>query len=185
MSMRNKWSPVCTVVCSMALALWANVCGRAATAQTSQGLTAQINPMGKLSVPGSVTLTTSGTTFLAYTGSLIASYKMRTTPGGSGSMTVQASADFTPAGGPTVSTGQLTYTCAAATLGTSCSGMQTISTTTQTPVVNAGAGICTGGGAPCSASNPNSVQMNFSLTNSPAFKTGTYSITLTFNVSAL
>jgi hypothetical protein len=156
------------------------------TGTTTQTLSAQINALGKVSVPASLTLTTAGTTFVAYSGNLTVSYRARTTSAtGSGSLTMRATADFSPAGGPSISGGQLTYTCSAATLGAACSGTQTASTSSQTNVVTLGAGVCTGGGGSCSSVNPNSVQSTFTLSNNPAFKTGTYSATLTFTISAI
>ncbi len=158
----------------------------AATGTTTQTLSAQINAIGKLSVPSSVSVTNSGTTFVAYTGQTTVSYRIRTTAStGSGSLTVEAATDFSPAGGPSIAGGALTYTCGSATLGVSCSGTQTLSTTSQTTVVTAGAGVCTGGGGSCSATNPNTVQASFILANNPTFSTGTYSATLTFTISAL
>jgi hypothetical protein len=157
-----------------------------ATGTTTQTLSAQIDAIGKLSVPASLTVTTAGTTFVAYSGNLSISYRARTTAAtGSGSLTLIATADFTPAGGPSIATGQLTYTCSAATLGAACSGTQTVSTTSQTSVVTMGAGLCTGGGGSCSNVNPNTVQSAFTLSNNPAYKTGTYSATLTFTISAI
>jgi hypothetical protein len=157
-----------------------------ATGTTTQTLSAQISAIGKLSVPGTLTLTTAGTTFVAYSGNLIVSYRARTTAGtGSGSLTMQATADFSPAGGPSIAGGQLTYTCSAATLGAACSGIQTASTASQTSVVTMGPGLCTGGGGSCSSVNPNSAQSTFTLSNNPAFKTGTYAATLMFTISAI
>ena len=157
-----------------------------ATGTTTQTLSAQINAIGKLSVPASLTVTSAGTTFVAYSGNLTVSYRARTTAAtGSGSLTLRATADFSPAGGPSIATGQLTYTCSAATLGAACSGSQTASTGSQTSVVTLGASLCTGGGGSCSAANPNTVQSTFTLSNNPAYKTGTYSATLTFTISAI
>ncbi len=157
-----------------------------ATGTTTQTLSAQINAIGKLSVPASLTVTHAGTTFASFTGNLTVSYKARTTSAtGSGSLTLQATADFSPAGGPSIAGGQLTYTCSSATLGSACSGTQTASTSSQTSVVTMGASLCTGGGGSCSAVNPNTVLSTFTLADNPAFKTGTYSATLTFTVSAI
>jgi hypothetical protein len=157
-----------------------------ATGTATQTLSAQVSAIGKLSVPSSLNVTNSGSTFAAYTGSLTISYEARTTAStGSGSLTLEATADFSPTGGPSISGGQLTYTCSSATLGTACSGTQTGSTTSQTGVVTMGAGVCTGGGGSCSAVNPNTAQTSFTLADNPAFKTGTYSATLTFTISAL
>jgi hypothetical protein len=137
-----------------------------------------------LQVGANLALVGSGTLFTAFSASMSASYRIRTTPSGSGSMTVRATSDFSPAGGPAISTGVLTYTCSGATLGTACSGQQTVSTG-ATPVVTVPAARCTGGGAPyCSSSNPNSVSLNFVLVNDPQYQTGSYSAILTFTISA-
>ena len=140
--------------------------------------------------PSSVNLTNTGTAFSNYTSasSITISYWIRTTPStGSGNVQVEA-AEFTPtgAGGPVIgsSGGPLTYTCSGATLGTNCSGSQTVSTTTQTPVVTSiPAAACTGG-TNCSSAVPNTVSTSFTLTNNPAYKTGGYSSKLTFTISA-
>jgi hypothetical protein len=157
-----------------------------ATGTTTQTLSATIDAIGKVSVPASLSLTSAGTTFVSYSGTLTVSYKARTTAStGSGSLTMQATADFSPSGGPSIGSGQLTYTCSAASLGAACSGTQTASTSLQTSVVTIGAGNCTGGGGSCSATNPNTVQSAFTLLNNPAYKTGTYSATLTVTISAI
>lgn len=157
-----------------------------ASGSTTQTLSAQIDAIGKVSVPASLTLTHAGTTFVAYSGNLTVSYRARTTAAtGSGSLSMQATADFTPAGGPSIASGQLTYTCSVAGLGTACSGTQTASTGSQTSVVTMGASLCTGGGGSCSAANPNTVLSTFTLSDNPAYKTGTYSATLTFTISAI
>ncbi len=157
-----------------------------ATGTTTQTLSAQIDAIGKVSVPSSLTLASASTTFVGYSGNLSISYKARTTTTtGSGSLTLKATADFSPAGGPSISGGQVTYTCSAASLGTACSGTQTASTASQTNVVTLGAGVCTGGGGSCSSANPNTVQSTFKLSDNPAFKTGTYSATITFTISAI
>ena len=174
------------VTCAVAVLIFAPVFLLGVTGTTTQTLSAQINAIGKLSVPASLNLTTAGTTFVAYSGNLTVSYRARTTQAtGSGSLTLRATADFSPAGGPSVASGQLTYTCSAASLGVACSGTQTASTASQTSVVTLGANLCTGGGGSCSAANPNTVQSAFTLSNNPAYKTGTYSATLTFTISAI
>ena len=180
----------CTVVTRLArvaaVLIFAPVFLLGATGSTIQTLSASINAIGKVSVPVSVTLTTAGTTFVAYSGALTVSYKARTTAGGGshGSLTMQSTADFSPAGGPSIASGQLTYTCGAASLGVGCSGPLTVSAA-QTNVVTLGASECTGGGGSCSAATSNTVQTTFTLSNNPAYKTGTYSATLTFTISAI
>lgn len=160
-------------------------CQSANTGQASQGLTLQLNGYGEVSVPGTATLTTIGTLFQPFTGTVSINYRARTTDSGSASMTLQATSDFSPAGGPSVASGHLTYTCGSASLGASCSGTQVASTASQTPVVSMGGGVCTGGGGACSSTDPNTAQVSFTLPNVPSFKTGTYSASLTFTISAL
>jgi hypothetical protein len=140
------------------------------------------------SFPNSLSLSKSGTVFDAFTGSLTINYKARTGTG-TYSITMRATSDFPATGGPSIgappSSGDaLTYTCTGATLGTGCSGTQTVVTTSPgTPVVTIPTSSCTGGGSPCSSSNPNTVTLIFSLTDDPKYKTGSYSATLTFTIS--
>jgi len=156
------------------------------TGTKTQGLTAQLNPYAELSVPATATLTNSGAAFQPFTGTVSINFRARTTATtGSASLTLKATSDFSPAGGPSVAAGNLAYTCTSASLGTPCSGSQTVSTSAQTPVVTVGAGVCTGGGGVCSSSDPNTAQVSFTLSNQISFHTGTYSATLTFTVSAL
>ena len=151
----------------------------------TQNLTGQIDAIGKLSVTPSLSLTNTGTTFVPYSGTVSVSYRVRTTPSGSGSITLQATSDFSPAGGPSIPAGALTYTCSGASLGVSCSGTRKVTTGSQTPVLTTPGSSCTGGGGACSSANPNTAAVNFVLANNPSFKTGIYSATLTFNISAL
>jgi hypothetical protein len=157
----------------------------------TQTLQAVISPLGGLfSFPNSVTLTKTGTAFRNFTGSLAIQYRARTTQSsGGGTITVQATSDFTPAHGPSIASppsvgDALRYTCSGATLGTNCSGTQTVSTTASTNVVTFSASECTGGGGSCSSTDPDTVTVSFTLTNDPKYKTGTYSATLTFTISA-
>ena len=153
-------------------------------ATTSQTISVTIAPAGKLSVPSALPLIGSGAGFSPYSGSLSISYRVRTTPGMSGgTITLQASSDFAPAGGPQISSGALKYACSGASLGSACSGTQTVSTAAQTPVVSIPPAACTGGGAPCSASDPNVVQLQFVLDNDPQYSTGTYSAQVVFVIS--
>jgi hypothetical protein len=175
----------CELVC-LTLAL---VCPQAgtgqATATTTQTLSAQLSPIGKVSLPASLSLTALGTTFGAFSATLLVRHRVRTTPTGSGNITLQAASDFAPAGGPKITSGVLTYTCSGASLGTACSGSRTVSASAQTPVLSIPGGSCTGGGSPCSATDPNTVNVNFVLTNDPAFHTGAFSAQLTLMISAI
>jgi hypothetical protein len=160
------------------------------TATTTQMLQATIVPLsGLFTQTSSVALTKSGT-FNGFSGTMTLSYWARTTQGaGQGFITVKATVDFTPTGGPSIahppSAGDtFTYTCSGVTLGSSCSGTQTVSTVAATSVVAIGASACTGGGAPCSTASPNTANVTFTLPDDPSYKTGSYSATLTWTISA-
>ena len=151
---------------------------------TTQTLSANVGPNGKLSLPPNVTLRSADTHFGGtLSGTLTVSYWARTSDGGSGSVTVQASSEFSPTGGPSIA--NVTYLCSGATLGTGCSGTQTLATSTQTPLVSIPGGACTGGGAGCSTQEPNTVLLTLSTPNRPRYKTGTYSALITFTISTL
>ena len=155
------------------------------TTTTTQSVTGTVSAIGKLSVPATLTLTSAGgPTTPPYTGSLTVSYKARTTSSGSGTVTLQVTTDFSPAGGPSAAAGSLTYSCTGADLGTNCSGPITAATGSATSVVTIPASACTGGGAPCSANNPNTVLVSFSLVDKVSYKTGTFSAVVTFVISA-
>jgi hypothetical protein len=130
---------------------------------------------------GTTALATVGTIFNPFAGSTNFSVKMRSTEStGTGTVTLKVTADF-GAGGPNVTTpptagDALTYTCAVITSGTPCTGTQTASTASATPVATFGAGAHS-----TSAGNTSSV--SWSLTNDPLYKTGTYTATVTFTVS--
>lgn len=153
-----------------------------AWAQT-QTLTVVLSPAASITTPATISLTKVGSTFGSFTTPATSiQFDIRNTQAsGGGSITLKA-AEFTPTTGPKIASGNLTYVCNAASLGTPCSGTQTLSTTTATPVVTFPASSCTGAG--CTGTSPQSVQVLFTLTDSSQYKTATYSATLTFTVSA-
>jgi hypothetical protein len=151
---------------------------------TTQTLAANVSPYGKLSIPATINLQSGGTQFATdLTGSLTVSYWARTSATGGGSITVQANSDFSPPGGPSI--GGVMYVCSGATLGSGCSGTQTLAVAMQTPLVSLPGGVCTGGSGTCSAQDPNTVVLNFSALNKPQHKTGTYSAPITFTISTM
>ena len=159
------------------------------TVSTSQTLTVSIGAVAIISV-NPVTMTTTGGTFSNhFTGSMLLSYKARTSAfAGSANLQLQATSDFTPAGGPSIASppspgDALTYVCSSVSLGTGCSGPLTVSTTSGTNVLSINAGACTGTG--CTGSNPQTETLSFTLTNDPQYSTGTYQATLTFTASAV
>jgi len=120
---------------------------------------------------------TAGVAFAPFTGSTTVTFSIRTTKvGGSGSITLQA-AEFTTAGGPLVSAGNLTYSCSGTpSVGTKCAGPITASTATATTVLSAV-------GADAKA-NAQVVNVDWTLANSPSFSTGSYSSTVTFTLAS-
>lgn len=130
---------------------------------------------------GATTLATAGTNFTnPYSGTTNFTYKVRTKQsGGTGSITLRVSTDF-GAGGPSVGApvngDLLTYTCTNSGVGTACPSAVT-ALTTDTNVVSFGANAK-------SASAGDTGSVVWSLTNDPAYATGTYTATVTFTVSA-
>lgn len=137
---------------------------------------------------GTTTLTTTGY-FANYTGTTNLTYYIRTTQStGSGNIQLQVTTDFPCAsGGPCVatppSTGDaLKYTCTVANPGnngtaTACTGSVAASTTAQTSVGSFGADNR-------SLNTGNSGSVVWGLTDDPKYKTGTYTATVTFTISA-
>ena len=130
------------------------------------------------------TLSAAGTTFNNnYTGTTSLTYKVRTTKaGGSGTITLKVTTDFSPAGGPSVLTpptagDTLAYTCTLTSPGNGCSGSQVSSTAASTPVGSFGADAK-------SANAGNGGSVAWTLTNDPQYSTGTYTATVTFTISA-
>jgi hypothetical protein len=168
----------------MVLAFVLPATGIADMQSTTQTLSANVSPYGKLSIPATVNLQSGDTRFGGnLAGTLTVSYWARTSSTGGGSLTVQAGSDFSPAGGPSV--GGVTYVCSGATLGTGCSGTQTLTTAAQTPLISLPAGACTGGSGTCSAQVPNTVLLTLSALNKALYKTGTYSAQITFTISTM
>lgn len=164
----------------------------AAIATTTQTLQANISPEGAFSTSSyNFSLAKTGTIFTGFSGVVTVLYRARTGSSVStAGITLKASADFAPAGGPSISTPPSTgdtfsYTCSTPTLGIGCSGTQAVSTTSARPVVTFPASACTGAGAPCNNADPNSVTLNFSLTDDPKYKTGSYTTTLQFTISSI
>jgi hypothetical protein len=136
-------------------------------------------------ITGTTTLSSTGTNFTNYTGSTSLTYYIRTTQsGGSGSLTLKVTSDFSPANGPSVTTppstgDKLAYTCTISGAGTACTGSVTASTSSSTSVITFGAGAHTvtfpGGDTATNA---------WTLTNDPKYYTGSYSATVTYTISA-
>ena len=153
-------------------------------AQTTT-LSVAVGPEASLTVnTGTTTMTTGSTTFGSpYTGTTNLTYQIRTTKvGGTGTLTLKVTADFAGTGGPSVTTppttgDALTYTCTVSSPGTACTGSQTASTASTTP-------LGTWGTAANSTKVGNSASVAWSLTDDPMYATGTYTATTTFTIAS-
>lgn len=126
-------------------------------------------------VDATTTMSKGNTTFGAFGGTTNFTYKIRTTQsGGTGSITVLVTAFST--GGPAVS--DLAYTCTSPTSGTACASSTAASTTVASSVVAFGADAH-------SADAGDSGTAVWTLADRTTIKTGTYTSTATFTVSAL
>ncbi len=156
-----------------------------AYAQTTT-LSVAVGPEASLTVnTGTTALANSGGNFgTDFTGTTSLTYKVRTTKtSGSATLSSKVSADFTGAGGPSVttppSTGDaLTFTATVSTPGTAVTGSLPSSTSTTTLFGNFGAGVS-------SSKAGNAASVAWNLTNDPAYATGTYSATVLFTIAAL
>jgi hypothetical protein len=150
----------------------------ALTRTDTTSVTVTIGAEASISVSSPTSLTQAGGGFVAFLGSSTVTFSIRTTKvGGSGSILLLA-AEFTPAGGPTVASGNLTYTCGGApAVGTLCSGTQTASTSSSTPVISSI-------GANQKVANTTAT-VSWTLMDSPLYSTGAYSAVVTFTVTSL
>jgi len=156
-----------------------------AMAQNTTTLSVAVNPEAALTVTtGTTNLASLGTNFtIPFTGTTAFNYQIRTTKtGGSGFITAKVTGDFGPTGGPSVgtppSTGDaLSYGCTVSAPAAACTGSITASTSTATSVATFGANAT-------SAKAGNTGSVAWSLTDDPAYATGTYTATVTFTISA-
>jgi hypothetical protein len=156
---------------------------------TSTGTTtvtvAPVAEAAMTAITATTTIASSGTNFTNYTGSTSLTYFIRTTQStGSGSITLKVTTDFSPTGGPSVTTppstgDKLAYTCTLSGVGTACSGSVTASTSASTSVATFGANAHT-----VTFPGGDTATMAWTLTNDPKYATGSYSATVTFTISA-
>jgi hypothetical protein len=154
----------------------------AGTGTTSMSVT--VNAEAALQIgTATTTLANVGTIFNAYTGTTNFTYKVRTTKtGGTGTITLQVTSDFSPANGPSIATpptagDAMTYTCTTTAPATGCTGSLTSSTSSATNVATFGANAH-------SANAGNTGSVAWSLTDDPTYQTGAFSATVTFTISA-
>jgi hypothetical protein len=177
--LRRRWIALSASTVVLALP---GVAFAQATSAASQTVNLTLAAAGRVSLTDTVSMVAAP--FQPFTGQVTVSYRVRTSPGGGGSITLQMTSDFTPTGGPSAASGNLRYTCSGATLGMACIGTQPVRPGHQYPVVAIPGTTCTGGGGQCSAADPNSVNLQFQLDNGPAYAAGTYSATLLVVISA-
>jgi hypothetical protein len=168
----GRIAAVVLAVCAAATPASAQV-----TRTGSTNVTANVAADASIAVSSPTTLTQGAGAFATFTGSTTVTFSIRTSKvGGSGSIVLQA-AEFSPAGGPTVAAGNLTYTCSGApSVGSACAGTQTASVSSTTPVLS---GVGTDAKA-----NGTGLTVNWTLANSPLFSTGSYSSTVTFTLAS-
>ena len=159
------------------------------TATGTTTLNVTVGAEAGLTVAATSNLTSIGTNFTSFTGSTALTYYIRTSQStGAGSITAKVTTDFAPVGGPSVATpptagDALAYTSSGSVPGNNSTGAVmafaggTASTTAQTNVATFGAD-----NRSVFAGNTESVA--WTLTNDPKYKTGTYSATVTFTISA-
>jgi len=119
-----------------------------------------------------------------FTGTTNFSYKVRTTKvGGAGTITVKITSDFA-AGGPSVATpptgDAMTYACTTAASATPCVGPVTASTGGATSVAT----FATDAHSAAGTGSSDAGTVVWTLPNDPIYKTGTYTATATFTISA-
>lgn len=154
--------------------------GFGATGNTTLNVT--VGPAAAIRVDTATTNLTSPGNFANYTGTTEWSYKIRTSSGtGSGQVVVKINPDFAPAGGPSVASGNLSYTCAltapSSGTGSACAGSVTAAAT-DTNVATFGAATRS------TSSGTQNNTVNWSLIDDPAYATGAYSATAVFTISA-
>ncbi len=141
-----------------------------------------------LTVGATTSLASTGSNFGIYTGSSSLTYYIRTTQTtGSGNIQLKVTTDFTPTGGPSVTTpptsgDALTYSCTVANPGNS--GTATACTSPTTASSGSSTSVAAFGANNRSLITGNTATVNWSLTNDPKYQTGAYSATVTFTISA-
>ena len=138
-------------------------------------LSVSFGPEASISITNATTtMSKTGTKFEAFTGTTNFSYKIRTTQSsGTGSITVQVTNFST--GGPAVA--DLSYTCTDTASGTPCSSSTGASTSSGTNVVSFVADAH-------SADGGDQASVSWTLVDRTGIKTGAYTSTATYTISA-
>jgi len=178
-----------TILLAAVLMLVASVAhGQLGTTAPTATVAVNVNAEAALTIQTTaLTLSQSGTNFTDYSGTTNFTYFIRTTKsGGTGSIVLQVTSDFSPAGGPSVGTpptasDHLYYSCTVPNpsngTATPCTGPVNSSTGSQTNV----AGFNADSRSP-KAGVASSV--TWGLSNDPLYQTGSYTATITYTISA-
>lgn len=160
----------------------ASAFGQEFGASATTNLSVTIGPEAAIAITTADTaLATSGGLFAPFTGTTNFLYKIRTAQtDGQGHISLKITSDFDGSGGPSVAKpptagDALTYTCTTGS-GTPCDSGQTASTSATTPVASFGSDVH-------SARDGDAGSVAWSLTNDPAYKTGTYTAVATLTIS--
>jgi hypothetical protein len=151
-------------------------------------VTVNIQPEAALTIQtGALTLSQTGTNFKDYTGTTNFTYFIRTTQTtGAGSIVLEVTTDFSPAGGPLVggmptTSDHLYYSCTvpapASGSVTPCAGPVNSSTTATTNVAAFGPDTHSPDAGVASS-------VTWGLTNDPLYKTGAYTATVTYTIAS-
>jgi hypothetical protein len=154
---------------------------------TAPPSTVQVNVAAEsaLTIQTSALVLSSPTNFADYIGTTSFTYFVRTTKsGGTGSITLQVTTDFSNGSGntpsvahPPTSTDALTYVATVSSPGTAATGSQTASTTVAPPVGSFGQDAH-------SVKAGNSASVAWTLSNDPLYPTGSYTATVTWTIAA-
>jgi hypothetical protein len=170
------------VTCSLLLVSTASAqFAKTGTTNISVGVAAE----AAISVTSATTLSTTGTIFNDYTGTTSFQYKVRTTKtGGSGSVTMKVTTDFSTGGtapsvaNPPTSGDTLSFTSALTGVGSGVGTATPVTTTTDTTMATFGTNAR-------STKAGDSGTVSWTLTNDPLYETGSYSAVVTFTIAAV
>jgi hypothetical protein len=167
------------------LAFFSVAVAQAATATGPTTMTVTVGAEATINITNGTTALAGAGGFANFTGTTNLTYQVRTSIGGSGNVTLKVTSDFNCLGGPCILTpptagDTLTYTCTASggSGPTACTGAQTASTTASTSVLTLGADKHS------TFPGSDSGAVSWTLVNDPKYKTGSYSSTVTFTISA-
>jgi hypothetical protein len=122
------------------------------------------------------------TTFAPYTASTPYTYYIRTSSGGTGNISVKFVNDWSPGGGPSITSSGTTGDYLSFTPSVTSPG--TAAGKSNCAALNNAYPVATFVGSASSAIGGNTGSVAWSLVNDPAYAQGSYSITATFTISA-